>query len=129
MIQEKNFSNADPASLPDETEFQLCNFAQRVPITQGATRRGVRLWSGDDTPRTFIRCNMVNCEPPPGSTLIDCNTRIIEYDVFAFADEIVIDSVVVSSEDRHDMILYSRYNPETESYDDDPSPVTVPQDY
>jgi hypothetical protein len=129
VIRDKNFTDADPAQLPEDTEYDHCNFLQRVPVTQGQSRRGVRLWPGDDTPRTFTNCNMVNCEPPPGSTLIECNTRIIEYDVYSHSDELVIDEVVVSSEDKHNMVLYARYDADTESYDDDPTPVTVPQDY
>ena len=39
------------------------NFSQAVANT--------RIFPGDDTPRTFTRCNLVNCDLPPGSTKID----------------------------------------------------------
>lgn len=128
-ISKRNFSNADPSALPADTDYVQCNFTQRVPTTQGQRRRGVRLWPADDTPRTFTNCNMVNCEPPPGSTYVNCNSSISEYDVFAFTDEIVVDTVVVSSEDKHDQVIYGRYDAETESYIDHQDPITVPQDY
>lgn len=76
MIRRKNFTNTDPAALPADTEYEECNFARASAIGTDGSRTGVRLWPGDDTPRTFTRCNLVNCEVPPGSTVTDCNTAL-----------------------------------------------------
>lgn len=127
MIKEKNFSNADPTTLPADTEYVRCNFTQTVPDTSGANPVGVRLWPGDDTPRTFTNCNLVNCEPPPGSTVVQCNTTVSEYGVFDFEETITIDSVVVNTRTFTKQIIYGRYNPETETYDYLPTPVEVPE--
>ena len=64
-IARKNFTNMDPAAIPVADEYIQCNFTQHVPDTSGAQPKGVRLFPGDDTPRIFRNCNLVNCEPPP----------------------------------------------------------------
>lgn len=127
MISNKNFSNADPTTLPADTEYENCNFTQRVPNTSGANPVGVRLWPGDDTPRTFTNCNMVNCEPPPGSTLVNCNTSVSEYDVFDRDETITVDGVVVSTRTFNKQVIHGKYNPETEAYEYLPTPVEVPE--
>lgn len=127
MIVNKNFSNADPTTLPADTEYEKCNFTQRVPNTSGANPVGVRLWPGDDTPRTFTNCNMVNCEPPPGSTLVNCNTSVSEYDVFDRDETITVDGVVVSTRTFNKQVIHGKYNPETEAYEYLPTPVEVPE--
>lgn len=127
MIKEKNFSNADPAALPADTEYVRCNFTQTVPDTSGANPVGVRLWPGDDTPRTFTNCNMVNCEPPPGSTLVQCNTAINEYDLPDFEETIVVDGVEVYRRQFKKNRMHGRYNPDTESYEYHSSPIEVPE--
>ena len=129
MIKQKNFSNVDPSSLPADTVYEQCNFVQTVPDTSGADPKGVRLWPGDDTPRTFINCNLVNCEPPPGSICTSCNHSINKYNVFSHVDEVWVDNVLVHSEDKHNMEMYGRYNPDTESYEYNPSVIVVPEDY
>lgn len=79
MIQDKNYTNQP---TPDEidTEYRSCNFTQQGVSDGLGGWLPTRIFPGDDTPRTFVRCNMVNCEPPPGSTLIQCNTQLVEYD-------------------------------------------------
>ena len=67
----KNYSGQTTPSIVD-TEYVECNFAQPEPVNDGGTMKGVRLFPGDDTPRTFTHCTMTNCEPPPGST---CDRR------------------------------------------------------
>jgi len=126
MIKRKNFTGTDIAAIPVDAEYLECNFAQPAPFN---TNRGHRLFPGDDTPRTFTRCNLVNCEPPPGSTLVLCNTTIAEYDIVSHTDEVVVDSVVVSSVDYHNFRIYGRYNPDTGQYDDREPPTDVPADY
>ena len=37
---------------------------------------GHRIFPDDDTPRTFVNCNLLNATPPPGSTVTGCNTTI-----------------------------------------------------
>ena len=74
VTERKNFSGQATPSIID-TEYQRCNFAQVLPDPNLPNR--VRLFPGDDTPRTFFRCNLVNCEVPPGSTVTKCNTSIV----------------------------------------------------
>ncbi len=79
MITSKNFSGqTTPKTIAKE--YKECNFTQPQSVKVGGKMQGVRLFPGDDTPRTFIDCNMVNCEPPPGSTLTGCNTVVVERD-------------------------------------------------
>ncbi len=74
VTERKNFSGQSTPSIID-TEYRNCNFAQALPDPNLPNR--VRIFPGDDTPRTFFRCNLVNCEVPPGSTVIKCNTSIV----------------------------------------------------
>lgn len=79
-VERKNFSGQATPSIID-IEYQRCNFAQILPdpnvVNDPNEPARVRLFPGDDTPRTFIRCNLVNCEVPPGSTVVKCNTSIV----------------------------------------------------
>jgi hypothetical protein len=129
-ISDKNFTGIPIADIPVDTEYVRCNFAQPLPVDiGGGVMRGNRLFVGDDTPRTFTRCNMSNCEPPPGSTLTQCNTHIVNNNLLNRTDVVTVDGLEVGRRDFHDHIHYGRYNPDTESYDDIPSPVPVPGDY
>lgn len=74
VTERKNFSGQATPSVID-TEYRNCNFSQELPDPNLPNK--VRIFPGDDTPRTFVRCNLVNCELPPGSTVIKCNTSII----------------------------------------------------
>ena len=47
-----------PSDIQDV--YENSNFTQPLAHT--------RIFPGDDTPRTFIRCNLKNCDLPPGST-------------------------------------------------------------
>ncbi len=76
MTEKKNFSGQTTPKIKD-TEYRNCNFSQPDCVDDAGKMRGVRIFPGDDTPRTFIGCNMVNCEPPLGSTQIDCNNAIV----------------------------------------------------
>ncbi len=107
MIEGKNFARTTTPRLID-TEYRKCNFSQSQPIDVGGKKRGVRLFPGDDTPRTFIGCNMVNCEPPPGSTVIHCNTWIIERNVVTSTDSVTVDGITVSI-DHHSDFVHSKY--------------------
>lgn len=88
VTERKNFSGQATPSIID-TGYRCCNFAQTLPDPNLPNR--VRLFPGDDTPRTFIRCNLVNCEVPPGSTVIKCNTSIVAHDMLIGSITITVD--------------------------------------
>ena len=126
MISEKNFSNMDVNLIPVDTEYERCNFSRYQPEL-GPPIVGVRLFPGDDTPRTFTDCNLFNCEPPPGSILNNCNTWIVETGILGPTDTLEIDGVVEHTVQYHDRTLHGKY---TESgYVYEPTPVTTPEDY
>lgn len=127
MIKNKNFSNNDPTLLPLDSEYFNCNFTHSNPDKSGADPVGIRLWPGNNTPRKFTNCNLTNCEPPPGSILINCNTTICETRVFAFSDDLVIDNVVQHTENYYDTIIYGHWT--TQGYDREGFPQTLPEDY
>lgn len=124
MIKGQNFSNTPIQDIPVASLYERCTFARPAPFN---TNRGHRLFPGDDTPRTFVNCNLVNCEPPPGSTLILCNTWVVQRDIPAHTEEVIVDGVRVAFKQYHDQITHGRYDPETGSYID--NPVQHPQDY
>lgn len=127
MISKKNFANIDPSLIPVDTEYEFCNFSRIQPDTSGAEVVGVRLFPGDDTPRIFRSCNMMNCEPPPGSTLIGCNTYIITQGELGPVDTLTIDGVVEHTTQYHDRTIHARYI--DGAYDRTGYPVTEPEDY
>ncbi len=88
MTERKNFSGQATPSVVD-TEYQRCNFSQTLPDPNLPNR--VRLFPGDDTPRTFVQCNLVNCEVPPGSTVIKCNTSIVAHNMLIGSITITVD--------------------------------------
>lgn len=112
----KNFSNMDPATIPVDDEYIQCNFTQTVPDTSGADPKGVRLFPGDDTPRIFRNCNLVNCEVPPGSTVENCNTTIKEFDISRGEETITVDGQVVHTRPLTKQVIYGRVNPSTGEY-------------
>lgn len=90
----KNYSNMmPPAGI---TTFEDCNFAWREPRKAGNKKRGVVIFP-DNTPRTFIHCNLINCEIPDGSTTplnangLGCNRNIVEYDVVTDFETVRLD--------------------------------------
>lgn len=106
-IEHGNFRNQQTPDLID-TEYKNCSFAHDQPIDTVGVKTGVRLFPGDDTPRIFINCNMVNCEPPPGSILTKCNTTIVSRKVVNNTDSLVIDGEVLSVDDYSD-IIHGKY--------------------
>ena len=126
MISEKNFSNMDPALIPVDDQYVRCNFSQEQPASTGPLA-GVRLFPGDDTPRTFTDCNLFNCEPPPGSILVRCNTWQVTTGELGPVDELVIDGVVEHTTQYHDRTCHGKYvGP---GYDTTGFPQTTPEDY
>ncbi|MCK5610254.1 hypothetical protein KAR91_50745 [Candidatus Pacearchaeota archaeon] len=108
MIEGKNYTKTAIADISKDLEYRHCNFARRNCTDDAGDKKGHRLFPGDDTPRTFIGCNMVNCEPPPGSTCIRCNGAIFEMDVVVASDEIVIDGERIEQKD-YAQIIYGRF--------------------
>jgi hypothetical protein len=127
MIQKKNFADMPVGDIPVDVEYRMCNFARTAPDTSEALPKGVRLFPGDDTPRTFVDCNLKNCEVPPGSTVTRCNTWVAESGVLSHSDDLTVDGVVVHSEQFHNSITHGRYVDGV--LDRTGYPVTYPEDY
>ena len=126
MIESKNYSGNPDPSVDGETEFVRCNFSQPEPVLDGAVYVGVRLFPGDDTPRTFTNCNLVNCEVSAGSTMVKCNTTIRRTRVQTGSDELVVDGVSIATPIYHDFIYGRQVSPGEYDYKDEP--VMVPND-
>lgn len=125
MTSRQNFIGQTTPSIVD-TEYEECNFAQPQPVDSGGgVYVGVRLFPGDDTPRTFRRCNLCNCEPPPGSTLEQCNTTIKRNRVVTSSEDVTVDGVVTSL-DHHSHFVEGRWTPG--GYEYHPSPVEIEVD-
>lgn len=107
MTENKNFRGQATPSIID-TEYLNCNFSTMNCIDVGGVKKGMRLFPGDDTPRVFINCNMSNCEPPPGSTQINCNTSISEKAVEVGSEDLEIDGEIIKIKD-YANIYYGRY--------------------
>lgn len=123
MITRKNFSGQPTPSIVD-AEYKNCNFLQPIPIDVSGNKQGVRLFPGDDTPREFTECNLVNAEPPPGSTLRRCNTIVKEYYLLSSTETVTVDGESVTLE-HHKDVIYGRYNAATGTYDYLPSPQEI----
>lgn len=63
MTEDKNFAGQAVPSIID-TEYRHCNFMQKESHT--------RIFLDDNTARTFVKCNLANCDLPPGSTITQC---------------------------------------------------------
>ncbi len=125
MIVRGNFAGNPNPDVGGETEFRNCNFSQPAPVDVAGKMRGVRLFLSDDTPRTFISCNLCNCEPPPGSTVTDCNTCIKAYYLDTDTETTTVDGEEIVLQHHADNI-YGRWTPG--GYEDNPSPVVVDVD-
>jgi len=129
MTKNKNFSNQDTPSIID-TEYKDCNFSHTNCLTFGSLKRGHRLFPGDDTPRTFIDCNLTNAEPPPGSTVIKANGQpigptIIERMVMVKTEVVAIDSEQIEVKDYVDRI-HGHYYQGAYSYR--ATPIDIPRE-
>lgn len=99
------------------------NFSQPQPVDiGGGVFRGVRLFPGDDTPRTFIHCNLLNCEVPPGSTVVKCLTAMVETGVEVSTESIRTggQNVIVK---RRANIIHGKWTPS--GYEDRSTPLVV----
>lgn len=108
-IANKNFVGVPVNEIPVADEYVRCNFMQPT-VNLGPPVTGTRLFPGDDTPRIFRNCNMINCETPPGSTLDTCNTTLREYNVVHQVDETWVDDVLVASETIYKGIIHGKWN-------------------
>jgi hypothetical protein len=118
--QRKNFTNQDTPSIVD-TDYILCNFFHDQPIdVGGGVFEGVRLFPGDDTPRSFTQCNLVNCAVPPGSTVINCNTSIVETGLLGATETVTIDGQDVVIQ-HHKNRVHGKWTPT--GYEYHPSPI------
>ena len=113
---------------PPEDEIDLvynrCNFAKPQCVDTLGVKTGHRLFPGDDTPRTFIDCNLTNCEPPPGSTLQHSNTTVSNTGVPRQVDVVVIDGVEYPTYE-YVTTIYGRYNSQLDEYDYKDTPVEI----
>lgn len=91
MVEGKNFSNQIVPRTVD-IEYRDCNFSHSNCLTVLGQKVGVRIFPDDDTPRTFIDCNMTNCEPPPESSMINSYSTITERMVISNTDIVQIDT-------------------------------------
>lgn len=110
MTSNKNFSGQGTPSIADDTYYR-CNFSQPQPVfhTDGLAH-GVRLFPGDDTPRAFLRCNLTNCEVPPGSTVEDCNTAIVSRNQPIETEDVVVDGRTVTRTVKEDNVVRGYYD-------------------
>lgn len=116
MTKNKNFMGVAIADIPIDTEYDSCNFGRANCIDTAGVKTGHRLFPGDDTPRTFVRCNLVNCELPPGSMTSNPKNAILERDVLLNSEDIVIDGETIVVETKG-MRTYGYYNNSTGQYE------------
>ncbi len=102
----RNFRNGKLPPLRDT--YISCAFCFDTADERSGNKIGHRIFPGDDTPRTFIECNLVNCIPPPGSTLIDCNTAILERNLVSGRP-----NDPDTDDPDLDVVIHGRTNPET----------------
>ena len=117
MTEHKDFSGQVFPVIAD-TEYLRCKFNHPAPVVlAGEERRGVRIFPGDDTPRIFINCSLVNAEPPPGSILTNCLTCMKERNVVTSVDTLTIDSKIEVIE-HHSDFVYGKYDSIIQGYVD-----------
>ena len=119
----KNFSGQVTPSIIDDV-YENCNFAQPAPVDTAGVMTGVVLFPGDNTSRTFTDCQMMNCEPPPGSTITrKCKLRAKQ--VHVDSDTITVDGISFELKFYAD-IIYGYYWDGGYTYH--PAPIEVPCD-
>ena len=129
MTKNKNFSNQATPSVID-TEYQDCNFAHTNCIDDAGQKKGVRIFPGDDTPRTFIDCNVTNCEPPPNSIIKKANGNltgpsIIERMVVVATDTVTVDGNSITVDEYADRIHGSLFEG---VYSYHATPIDIPRE-
>ena len=124
MIRGKSFKHQDTPRLVD-TEYRECNFLMRQPLEVNGKKVGVRLFPGDDTPRTFINCNLSNRIVPPGSTVIDCKMSIVEMKLIDSTDEIIIDGETITKTYYKNIVHGAYNNASVAEYRDTPETINL----
>lgn len=90
----QNYKGVPNPEVGSETVFVDCNFAQPMPkVDPNGVVTGVRLFPGDDTPKTFVHCRLVNCELPPGSTTERCGVTLVMSNTIIATRTYTIDGV------------------------------------
>ena len=107
---------------PLDTEYVECAFWFEQPVFPGPV--GNRIFPGDDTPRTFIDCNLANTLPPPGSTLIRCNTTLSERHVLKEVDTVTIGATVITRQ-QLETLVHGRTDPVTLLPVYHPTPIRI----
>lgn len=103
MVKDKNFSNQIIPRIID-IEYRDCNFSHSNCLTVLGKKVGHRIFPDDDTPRIFIDCNMTNCEPPPGSSMINSYSTITERMIVTNVEILQIDAEQIEVNDYADRI-------------------------
>lgn len=116
MTERENFSGQVPPLIIDD-EYRNCNFSQPQPLDVGGLKRGVVIFEADTTPRTFVDCNMTNCEPPPGSICTNCNLTIAERNVATTTETVTIDGEDIVLQ-HHSNFIHGHYDSVAETYRD-----------
>lgn len=125
MIRGKSFIEQVTPKLV-ALEYRECNFRFHQPIEVDGKKVGIRMFPGDDTPRTFIDCNLVNRELPPGSTVQGGITAIIEHDVVMDTQEVMIDGELITTYDKSKFV-YGHYDRDTQELIYKSTPEEIPQ--
>lgn len=87
--------------------YENQNFAQSAPLTVDGRKVGVPLHAGEG-PNEYVGCNLINCEPPAGSTATRCNTAIVEYEVNPALGQTRVAGVMVDGQ-WTDTIVHGRW--------------------
>lgn len=110
MTRGQNFSGQRTPSVID-VEYYRCSFFQPQPVFyRDSLACGVRIFPDDDTPRTFIECNLVNCEFPPGSHIISCNTAVVSRNQVLEEEEVTVDGRAVARVAREGDVFHGHYD-------------------
>lgn len=98
-----------PDEVPKVDEYRNIVIKFNQPDTSGPSPVGKELWPGDNTPRRFINCNLINVAVPPGSELIATTAQIVEYDIPVGSDTLTIDGVVLHTSNYTENRTHGRF--------------------
>lgn len=107
----KNYSGERTPPQQEIVETYIeCNFSQPAAITDpdSGKKVGVPIFPASrNTPREFSRCNLMNCDVPPGSIVDGCNTAITTQEVEE--ETITVRSRQVSRIKKRNQVAHGRY--------------------
>jgi len=111
IVYNKNFSGRrTPGAAFIADTYVGCNFSQPNAIRDPDSNKptGVPIFPGSrNTPRQFIECNLVNCDVPPNSLVVDCNTSV--HSNIRDVEEITIRGRTVKRIRKRRMVANGRY--------------------